>query len=51
VIKLGLSNFYGQVKAFEHDGKFYMSLDNYDGTDEIQISEELYRVIEREFNN
>ena len=48
VIRLGLSNYYGSVEAYEKDGKFYLRLDNWDGPDFNEISEEFYRAIEKE---
>lgn len=50
MIRLGLSNFYGQVIAVEEDGKYYLKLDNYDGMDSVEISQELYEMIEGEFS-
>jgi hypothetical protein len=46
---LGLSNYYGSVEAYEKDGKYFMSLENWDGDDIIEVSEEFYKAIEKEF--
>jgi hypothetical protein len=48
-IDMGLSNYYGKVTAFKGDDKFYIQLDNYDGADQIEISEEFYNAIKKEF--
>jgi hypothetical protein len=50
VIDLNLSNHYGRVRAEEIDGKFYLTLDDYSGLDMVEISEELYHMIEKEFS-
>lgn len=49
MIHFNLGNFYGEVIAYEKDGKYYMGLDNYDRMAQIDISETFYREIEREF--
>jgi hypothetical protein len=49
MIQLGLSNYYGDVVAREKDGKFFLELDNWDGTNRIEISQELYEMIKKEF--
>lgn len=49
-ISLGLSNYYGQLVAYETgEGNFYLELGNYDGDDVQEISEEFFRAIEKEF--
>jgi len=48
-IDLRLSNYYGTVHAVERGGKFFLTLGDYAGMDEIEISEELFRAIEKEF--
>jgi hypothetical protein len=48
-IKFGLSNFYGQVFAVEEDGKYFICLDCYSGTNKKEISEEFYLAIQNEF--
>lgn len=50
MIKLGLANYYGQVVAVEKEGKYFLQLGNYDGTNEVEISQELYKMIESEFS-
>ena len=50
MIALRLGNYYGEVVAVEKEGKYYLELDNYDGTNEVEISQELYKMIEGEFS-
>lgn len=50
LFSLGLANYYGEVAVYENDGTYYLGLDNYDGTSYEEISEELYNVLDREFN-
>lgn len=50
MIKLGLSNYYGQVVAVEKEGKYFLQLDNHNGTDEVEISQKLYEMIKSEFS-
>ena len=38
-----ISNYYGGLSAKEVDGKFYWSIENYDGEDWEEIPESLYR--------
>ena len=49
-ISLGLSNFYGEVVAKEKDGKYFLELDDYSGTSNVEISQELFEWIKKEFN-
>ena len=48
-IDIGLSNYYGTVHAVERGGKYFLTLGDYGGMDEVEISEELFRAIEKEF--
>jgi hypothetical protein len=50
MINLNLSNYYGAVVAIEKNGKYYLTLGDYSGTDEVEISQELYEMIEGEFS-
>jgi hypothetical protein len=49
-IHLGLGNYYGDVVARERDGKYFLELDNWDGTGKIEISQELFEMIKKEFD-
>lgn len=48
-ITLGLGNYYGEVTAFENEGKFIIQLGDWNGPDTIEISEEFFKAIEKEF--
>ena len=48
-IYMGLSNFYGEVEAYEEDGKYYIELDNYSRPSRKEISEEFYNAIKKEY--
>lgn len=49
-ISLSLSNYYGEVVAYETgEGNFYMELGNWSGDDVQEISEEFFRAIQKEF--
>jgi hypothetical protein len=48
-IYLGLGNYYGDVVAKEKDGKYFLELDDYSGTGKIEISQELFEMIKKEF--
>ena len=48
-IFLGLSNYYGEVEAFEINGKYYLGLENWSGISHREISEEFFNAIKKEF--
>lgn len=50
MIELGLANYYGEVVAVEKEDKYFLQLDNYDGTGEVEISQRLYEMIKSEFS-
>lgn len=50
MIYFGLHNYYGSVTAYKNNDKFYMGLEDYDGTATIEISSRFYKEIEREFS-
>lgn len=50
LVNTGLSNSYGAVTAIEHQGSYYMLLDNYGHTGSVEISRELYLALNKEFN-
>lgn len=50
VVDIGISNTYGSVTAYEEGGKYFLALDDYSGTDEKEISKELYIMLDIEFN-
>ena len=45
----GIENYYGKVKAYEIDGKFYIGLENYCNNSEVEISEKLWEALVEEF--
>lgn len=45
ITKLDLGNYYGIVCITKKDGKYYMTLNNYDGCDELEISQEAYEAL------
>lgn len=49
IVDLGLENYYGNVEAFEKDGKFYISLADYCDISEVEISEKLWNALVEEF--
>lgn len=49
LVSLGLSNCYGGVLAYQSMGKYYMELEDYNCTHTIEISEEFFRAVEKEF--
>jgi hypothetical protein len=42
-----IGNYYGGLNCKEENGKFYWSIENYDGHDWSEITEELYRALEK----
>lgn len=50
MISLNLSNTYGTVVALERDGKYFLQLEDWSGPDVVEISEKLYKMIEKEFS-
>jgi hypothetical protein len=49
-IKLGLSNYYGSVYASKEGDKYFLNLDDVYNTKSVEISEELFLLIKKEFN-
>lgn len=49
MIDLNLGNYYGDVEAVEIEGSYFLQLDCWNGTGQVEISEELYKLIESEF--
>jgi hypothetical protein len=48
-ISLGIGNTYGTVEAWEHDGNYFIGLNDWCGLDMQPISKELYEAIVKEF--
>ena len=48
-INTGLSNYYGHVGAWEEDGKFYIFLEDWNGLNQIEISEKFFLAMMEEF--
>lgn len=48
-ISLVICNYYGEVEAYEEDGKYYIELDNWSEPDRKEISKEFYNAIIKEF--
>ncbi len=46
----GLTNYYGEVEIVEKDGKYYLTLENYDTLYGVEIPEVLARMIAIEFD-
>ena len=52
LLSLPLANYYGTLEVGKcEDGKCYLFLDNYSGTDKLEISHNLYDMILEEFGN
>ena len=49
-IHTGLTNYYGTVIAYEENGKHYLGLDDFNNMQIIEISERLFKEMEREFS-
>jgi hypothetical protein len=50
-MKIGnIGNYYGDLRVRVDQGKFYWGIDNYNGTDWEEITEELYNALVK-FNN
>lgn len=49
-IHTGLTNYYGTVIAYEENGKHYLGLDDWSNMQIVEISERLFKEIEREFS-
>ena len=49
-LELGLYNYYGEVCLEQLNGKWYLSLSDYDVDKYVEISEEFAKAIEKEFN-
>lgn len=50
IVNIPLSNTYGNVTAIRDSDKFFLLLDDYSSTDRVEISAELFWMIESEFN-
>lgn len=50
IVETGLSNYYGEVDIVEKDGKYYLTLENYNTLYGVEISELLARMIAIEFD-
>lgn len=48
-IYVPLSNYYGRLHIKRIDGKHFMCLDDFDGDKKLEISEELFLALEKEF--
>ena len=46
-ISTGLMNFYGEVKACERDGSYYLCLDNHSSTGYVRITKAIYEALDR----
>lgn len=44
-----LGNYYGRVYAEEREEKYWLCLDDYSSTNELEISKELFNALEKEF--
>lgn len=50
-ISTGLSNYYGSVEFVkQEDGKYYIELENYSKTNQVEISKEFYDAAVKEFS-
>lgn len=49
VIFMCIGNYYGTVEAYSQLGKYYMVIDDYNGNDQVEISEEFFNAIRKEF--
>lgn len=50
-IDSGLSNYYGTVCVESVNDRYYMTLDNYNGTNQVEVSKEFYDSFVKEFKN
>lgn len=48
-LHLGIGSYYGEVYAYEIEGKYYMAIGNYSGSDYKEISEELFNALIKEY--
>jgi len=50
-VTLPLSNYYGTVIAYEvkESGKYFMSLDDHNSTDTVEISKQLFKALVKDF--
>lgn len=48
-IETGLGNYYGSVEFVERDGKYFMTLENYDGEHYVEISKAFYEAAVDQF--
>ena len=49
IIESGICNYYGEVVLNEHEGKYYLSLENYDGDSYYEVSKEFADMFIKEF--
>ena len=49
IIRSGLVNYYGEVELFQHQGSWYLGLENYDGRRYLQVSETFAEAFKQEF--
>ncbi len=40
---IGLSNYYGSVRAYRWEDKYFLSLEDYNDTDSVEINETIFR--------
>lgn len=52
IVNTGLSNYYGMVEVYwdDYDNKYYLTLENYDHSNGVEISESLAMAIKEEFS-
>ena len=51
IINTGLANYYGVVEVYydDYDNKYYLTLENYDHSNGVEISESLAMALREEF--
>ena len=51
IINTGLANYYGVVEVYydDYDNKYYLTLENYDHSNGVEISESLAMTLREEF--
>lgn len=52
IVNTGLANYYGMVEVYwdDYDNKYYLTLENYDHSNGVEISESLAMAIKEEFS-
>ena len=52
IVNTGLANYYGMVEVYwdDYDDKYYLTLENYDHSNGVEISESLAMAIKEEFS-